>query len=64
MEEMITFMTRMKEWTWELDLQYEKAETKQEALKKIKSFFKYLSGLPVDQLEEYITIWSEDEDGY
>ena len=57
-------MTRMKEWTWELDLQYEKAETKQEALKKIKSFFKYLSNLPVDQLEEYITIWSEDEDGY
>jgi len=54
----------MKEWSWELDLQHERAETKQEALKKIKSFFKYLSNLPVDQLEEYITIWSEDEDGY
>ena len=64
MEEMITFMARMKRWTWELDLQHERAETKQEALKKIKSFFKYLSNLPVDQLEEYITIWSEDEDGY
>ena len=57
-------MTKKKEWAWELDLQYERAETKEEALKKIKSFFKYLSNLPVDQLEEYITIWSEDEDGY
>jgi len=53
-------MTRMKEWTWELDLQHEKAETKQEALKNVKAFFKYLSNLPVDQLEEYITIWSDD----
>ena len=57
-------MPKMKEWSWELDLQHERAETKQEALKKIKSFFKYLSNLPVDQLEEYITIWSEDEDSY
>jgi len=55
-------MTKKKEWAWELDLQYERAETKEEALKNIKAFFKYLSDLPVDQLEEYITIWSEDED--
>jgi len=55
-------MTKKKEWAWELDLQYERAETKEEALKNIKVFFKYLSDLPVDQLEEYITIWSEDED--
>ena len=59
---MTVFMTKKKEWAWELDLQYERAETKEEALKNIKAFFKYLSDLPVDQLEEYITIWSEDED--
>ena len=64
MGEMITFMARMKEWTWELDLQHERAETKQEALKNVKAFFKCLSNLPVDQLEEYITIWSEDEDDW
>jgi len=59
---MTVFMAKKKEWAWELDLQYERAETKEEALKNIKAFFKYLSDLPVDQLEEYITIWSEDED--